>query len=47
MIELSECDDMWLRRLSIDHQNSRKEKTNKELMEKITLVQKNSLLIKL
>ena len=35
MIELSKCDDMWLRRLSIDHQNSRKEKTNKELLEKI------------
>ena len=35
MIELSKCDDMWLRRLAIDHQNGRKEKTNSDLLEKI------------
>lgn len=35
MLAWSECDDMWLRRLSIDHQNGRKEKTDTALLEKI------------
>lgn len=35
MIALSKCDDMWLRRLAIDHQNGRKEKTNPDLLEEI------------
>ena len=35
MIALSKCDDMWLRRLAIDHQNGRKEKTNSNLLEEI------------
>ena len=35
MLEWSVCDDIWLRRLAIDHQNGRKEKTDPELLEKI------------
>lgn len=35
MLELSVSDDMWLRRLAIDHQNGRKEKTSPALLEKI------------
>lgn len=35
MLELSVSDDMWLRRLAIDHQNGRKNKTSPALLEKI------------
>lgn len=35
MLDLSLDDDFWLRRIAIDHQLSRKEKTNTELLEKI------------
>lgn len=35
MLELSVSDDMWLRRLAIDHQNGRKDKTSPALLEKI------------
>ncbi len=35
MIKWSTHDNMWYRRLSIDHQQNRKEKTNTELLEKI------------
>lgn len=35
MIEWSKDEDIWLRRIAIDHQNGRKEKTNKELLETI------------
>lgn len=35
MLEWSKDEDIWLRRIAIDHQNGRKEKTNKELLEKI------------
>ncbi len=37
MIEWSKNDDMWLRRLAIDHQLLRKEKTNTHLLEQILL----------
>ena len=35
MLEWSTDDDFWIRRIAIDHQLSRKEKTNKDLLEKI------------
>ena len=35
MLEWSKDDDFWIRRVAIDHQLSRKEKTNTELFEKI------------
>ena len=35
MIEWSKDDDFWIRRIAIDHQLCRKEKTNTELLEKI------------
>lgn len=35
MLEWSCDDDFWIRRLAIDHQLSKKEKTNAELLEKI------------
>lgn len=35
MLEWSEDDDFWIRRIAIDHQLCRKEKTNIELLEKI------------
>lgn len=35
MLEWSKDEDFWLRRIAIDHQNGRKEKTNSELLEKI------------
>lgn len=35
MLEWSKDSDIWLRRVAIDYQNGRKEKTNKELLEKI------------
>lgn len=37
MIEWSLDQDFWLRRLAIDHQLGRKEKTNKELLEQIII----------
>ncbi|MDD2391536.1 MAG: DNA alkylation repair protein [Bacilli bacterium] len=35
MLEWSKDEDFWLRRIAIDHQNGRKEKTNPELLEEI------------
>ena len=35
MLMWSTADDIWLRRIAIDHQNGRKDKTNTELLEKI------------
>ena len=35
MLELSLCDDMWLRRLAIDHQNGRKDRTDTQLLSTI------------
>ena len=35
MLEWSKDKDLWLRRIAIDHQLNRKEKTNKELLEQI------------
>lgn len=35
MLEWSKDDDFWLRRIAIDHQLGRKEKTNTDLLEKI------------
>lgn len=35
MLEWSKDEDFWLRRLAIDHQLGRKDKTDKELLEKI------------
>lgn len=35
MLVWSKEEDFWLRRIAIDHQLNRKEKTNKELLEKI------------
>ena len=35
MLEWSKDDDFWVRRIAIDHQLCRKEKTNTELLEKI------------
>ena len=35
MLVWSKEKDFWLRRIAIDHQLNRKEKTNKELLEKI------------
>ena len=35
MLEWSLDEDFWLRRIAIDHQLGRKEKTNTELLEKI------------
>ena len=35
MLEWSKDKDFWLRRIAIDHQLNRKEKTNKELLEQI------------
>ncbi len=37
MIKWSLDEDFWLRRIAIDHQLNRKEKTNKELLEKILI----------
>ena len=37
LLEWSLSDNIWLRRISIDHQLSRKEKTNTELLEKIII----------
>ncbi len=37
MLKWSTDDDFWVRRVAIDHQLIRKEKTNKELLEKIIL----------
>lgn len=37
MLNLSTDDDFWLRRIAIDHQLSRKEKTNTELLEEILM----------
>jgi Predicted DNA alkylation repair enzyme len=37
MIEWSKDDDFWIRRVAIDHQLSRKEKTNAALLEKIII----------
>nr|WP_277422287.1 DNA alkylation repair protein [Brachyspira hampsonii] len=37
LLEWSLSDNIWLRRISIDHQLSRKEKTNRELLEKIII----------
>lgn len=37
MLEWSTDEDIWLRRIAIDHQNGRKEKTNTVLLEKILL----------
>lgn len=37
MLEFSLSDDIWIRRLAIDHQNGRKDKTNKELLSSIIL----------
>ena len=37
LLEWSRDDNFWLRRVAIDHQLLRKEKTNKELMEKILI----------
>lgn len=35
MLDWSKDDDFWIRRIAIDHQLCRKEKTNTELLEKI------------
>lgn len=35
MLEWSTDQDLWMRRIAIDHQLCRKEKTNTELLEKI------------
>lgn len=35
MLEWSVDEDFWVRRIAIDHQLCRKDKTNKELLEKI------------
>lgn len=35
MLEWSKDEDFWLRRIAIDHQNGRKEKTNYKLLEEI------------
>lgn len=35
MLEWSKDEDFWLRRIAIDHQLCRKDKTNTELLEKI------------
>jgi 3-methyladenine DNA glycosylase AlkD len=35
LLEWSQCDNFWLRRIAIDHQLTRKEKTNTALLEKI------------
>ena len=37
MIEWSKDEDFWIRRIAIDHQLTRKEKTNAELLEKIII----------
>lgn len=37
MLKWSKDCDIWLKRIAIDHQNGRKEKTNKELLEKIII----------
>lgn len=37
MLKWSESDDMWLRRIAIDHQLCRKEKTDTELLKKILI----------
>ncbi len=37
MLEYSKDEDFWLRRIAIDHQLLRKEKTNTELLEKILI----------
>lgn len=37
MLKLSKDKDFWLCRIAIDHQNTRKEKTDKELLEKIVV----------
>ena len=35
MLDWSKDDDFWIRRIAIDHQLCRREKTNTELLEKI------------
>ena len=35
MLEWSKDEDLWVRRIAIDHQLCRKEKTNTELLERI------------
>lgn len=42
MIEWSKDEDFWIRRIAIDHQLCRKEKTNTELLEKIIVNNFNS-----
>jgi len=37
MLKWSTDDDIWLRRIAIDHQNGRKDKTNTVLLEKILI----------
>lgn len=37
MIEWSEDENFWIRRIAIDHQNGRKEKTNTDLLSRIIL----------
>lgn len=37
MLDLSVSDDMWMRRIAIDHQSGEKEKTNTQLLETIIL----------
>ncbi len=37
MLKWSKDKDFWVRRIAIDHQLGRKEKTNKELLEKILI----------
>ena len=37
MLDWSKDDDFWLRRVAIDHQLSRKEKTNQDLLERIII----------
>ena len=37
MLEWSKDKDFWIRRIAIDHQLGRKEKTNTELLEKIII----------
>lgn len=37
MLKWSKDEDIWLRRIAIDHQNGRKERTNKELLETIII----------
>ena len=37
MLKWSESDDMWLRRIAIDHQLCRKEKTDAALLKKILI----------